>query len=165
MDGDSLVVWALASFHTAALVAVLVVALYLFGPVNWALSGLGTVEGLGLYLALWALTWWATRGVVRAVAQVEDGAAFAVLREGGKWGGVIGACFLWVLLAVAVVPGTAISDVTLEGILLFLFYGGIGSILALGVGGIVGVLFAALDLALFRIARSLSSGDSSASRG
>ena len=162
MDDDPLVVWALASFHTAALVAVLVVALYLAGSLGDLLSGLSTIVGLGIYLALWAFTWWTTRCVVRAVARSgDDASAFVVLREGGKWGGVDGACFLWVLLVVVLVPG---ADVTLEGVFLFLFYGGIGSILALGVGGIVGMVFAVIDLVLFRIARSLSPAPSSTPR-
>ncbi|NEU56811.1 hypothetical protein [Halorussus sp. MSC15.2] len=159
VDDDPLVVWALASFHVAALVAVLVVGLYTAGSLGDLLGGLDTVVGLALYLALWASTWWTTRRVLGAVADAgTDASALTVVGAGGRWGGVNGVCFLWVLLFVAAVPG---ADVTLAGVLYFLAFGGIGSILALGVGGIVGVLFAVLDLALFRAARGLTPASAS----
>ncbi|MFC4449890.1 hypothetical protein [Halorussus aquaticus] len=155
VTADPLVVWALATFHVAALVAVLVVALYRAGSLGDLLGGLDTVVGLALYLALWASTWWTTRRVLGAVADAgTDASALTVVGAGGRWGGVNGVCFLWLLLFVVAVPG---ADVTLAGVLYFLAFGGIGSILALGIGGIVGMLFAATDLALFRAARGLTS--------
>ncbi|WP_276281792.1 hypothetical protein [Halorussus caseinilyticus] len=152
---DPLVVWALASFHTAALVAVLVAALYLAGPLGDLLGGLDTLVGLALYLALWASTWWTTRRALREVADDTDASAFTVVGVGGKWGGVNGVLFLWALLVVVAVP---VADPTLGAVFYFLVFAGIGSLLALGVGGIVGVAFVAFDLALFRVASSLSPG-------
>ncbi|WP_276300648.1 hypothetical protein [Halorussus lipolyticus] len=153
---DSLVVWALASFHTAGLVALLVVALYLAGPLGDLLSGLDTVVGLALYLGLWAATWWTNRRAFRAIADAGDDAesvsASVVVGTGGKWAGVDGVLFLWMLLLAAVFPP---SSVTLAGVAYFLAFGGIASLLAFVVGAIVGSLFALLDLALFRAAGGL----------
>ncbi|WP_135825685.1 hypothetical protein [Halorussus ruber] len=153
---DPLVVWALASFHTAALVALLVAALYLAGPLGDLLSALDTAVGLTLYLGLWAATWWTNRRAFRAIADAgTDSAsvrASVVVGTAGKWAGVDGVLFLWMLLFAAVFPP---STVTIAGVAYYLAFGGVGSLLAFVVGAIVGCLFALLDLALFRVARGL----------
>lgn len=165
---DSLVVWALASFHAAALTVVPLAMLYLDGAVGDLLAGLETSVGLGLYLALWGLTWWTTRNVLRELREypedeenADDASFTAVALVGGKWGGVNGTVFFWVLLA-----GFAALNLPTElgralGAVPFLLVaGGVGTVLALGIGGIVGVLFASLDLALVWVARALVPGDS-----
>lgn len=150
---DSLAVWALASFHSAGLVALLVVALYFDGSLGDLLGGLDTVTGLGLYLGLWAATWWTNRRAFAAVADAgSDASASVVVGTGGKWAGVDGILFLWMLLLVAVFPP---ASVTVEGVVYFLAIGCVASLLAFAVGAVVGSLFAALDLALFRVAGSL----------
>lgn len=150
---DPLVVWALSSFHTAALVALLVVGLYLAGPLGDLLSGLDTVVGLALYLGLWVATWWTNRRAFRAIADAgsdaESVSSSVVVGTGGKWAGVDGVAFLWMLLFAAVFPP---SSVTLAGVAYFLAIGGIASLLAFAVGAVIGSLFALLDLALFRAA-------------
>ena len=181
---DPLVVWALASFHTATLTVLALAALYLDGAVGDLLAGLETTVGLGLYLALWAVAWWATRNVLRELAgrhegesgedadggeeadggnEADDGegaTTLSVVLAGGKWGGANGVAFFWVLLAGFLAlnlprePGRA-----LEAVPFVLVAGAIGSVLALGVGGIVGALFASLDLALFRVARFVGPDD------
>jgi len=151
---DSLVVGALATFHAAALVAALVAGLYLAGPpLGELLDGLRTSVGLGLYLALWATTWWTNRRWLDAVADPEsDGSAWRVVGVGGKWGGVNGALFFWVLFGVAVVPFVGLE---LDAVLAFATVFGVGTLLALGVGVVVGVAAAALDVALFGVAARL----------
>lgn len=154
---DPLVVWALASFHTAGLTALLVVGLYLAGPLGDLLAGLDTLVGLGLYLALWVGTWWTTRRTLRAVADAgTDASAFVAVGAGAKWAGVNGALFFWVLLAgFAALNVPRESGALFEALPFLLVAGVVGSVLATGVGGIVGVLFAVLDLALVRAARRL----------
>lgn len=150
--GGSLVVLALATFHTGLLVALLVAVLYRFGPLGELLDGLRTSLGLGLYLALWATTWWTNRRWLGVVADPEvDASASIVVGTGGKWGGVNGVAFFWAVFAVTFLP-LAILE---RDVVPTLFVWAIGSLLALGIGGIVGALFAAFDLALFRVAARL----------
>ncbi|UPV74108.1 hypothetical protein M0R89_16405 [Halorussus limi] len=154
---DPLVVWTLASFHTAALTAVLVAALYLSGALGDLLAGLDTVVGLGLYLGLWASTWWTTRRAFAAIAAAGDDASLSVvLGTGGKWAGVDGVLFLWILVAVVVFPVGSVEGP--EAVLSFIAVVGVGSLLAFVVGTVVGLLFAALDLAAFRVAGGLAPG-------
>lgn len=156
---DPLVVGALATFHAAALVAALVGGLYLAGPpLGELLDGLRTSVGLGLYLALWATTWWTNRRWLDAVAD-PDGSAWRVVGIGGKWGGVNGALFFWVLFGVAVVPFVGLE---LDAALAFATVFGVGTLLALGAGAIVGVAAAALDVALFGVAARLGPESSAA---
>lgn len=150
---DSLVVWALASFHTGLLVAVLVTALHLDGPIGDLLAGLSTTVGLVLYLGLWATTWWTNRRWLRALADPEIDSSTVL--TGMKWGGVNGVCFFWVLVVVNVAQFINLENLAALEVgvaALFVFAGLVGSILALGIGGIVGSLFAILDLALVRVA-------------
>lgn len=156
---DPLVVWALASFHTATMTVLGLGALYLVGTVGDLLRGLETSIGLGLYLALWGLTWWATRNVLRELAdraEVGDPSTLAVVLVGMKWGGANGAAFFGVLLAGFAALNLPSELVRALGAVPFVLVAGVvGSVLALGIGGIIGALFASLDLAVFRVARVL----------
>ncbi|WP_132061363.1 hypothetical protein [Halorussus amylolyticus] len=151
MDDDPLVVWSLATFHAALLVVLLVVGLYPSGLLGWVLSGLDTSVGIALYLCLWASTWWTNRQCLSELG--EDASLLAVVGLGGKWGGVNGVVFFWVLFAVAVAPAFGLRAAVIPSLLVFL---GIGTVLALGIGGFVGCVFAALDTAAFRIADRLA---------
>ncbi|WP_162224216.1 hypothetical protein [Halorussus salinus] len=156
---DPLVVWALASFHTAALTALLVGALYLSGALGDLLGGLDTLVGLGLYLGLWATTWWTTRRAFAAIgAAGRDGpvSRSVLVGTGGKWAGVDGVLFLWLLVGVVVASSVSVGSATVEGALYLLAFVGVATLLAFAVGAVVGLLFAALDLAAFRIAGSLT---------
>ena len=174
---DPLVVWVLASFHTATLTVVPLATLYLDGAVGDLLAGFETSVGLGLYLALWAATGWATRNVLRELAdrtedesgvegddgeerEAEDASFVAVVLTGMKWGGANGVGFFWILLVgFAALNAPREFGRALEAVPFLLVAGAIGSVLALGVGGIVGALFASLDLALFRVARFVGPDD------
>lgn len=63
--GEALAVWALATFHASAFVAVALLVLYAGGGLGSALQGLNTAVGLGLFVALWATTYVATRNALR----------------------------------------------------------------------------------------------------
>lgn len=150
MDEDPLAVWAVATFNVAVLVAALVGALHLDGRLGDVLAGLNTWVGVALYCCLWATTWW-TNGGWLAGLDGDDG-LIGTLVAGGTWGGVNGVLFFWVLFFVAVIPTVGFDP---TAVLFYLLALGIGTVLALGIGGIVGVLAAALDLALFRVADRL----------
>lgn len=147
MDDDPLVAWSLATFHTALLVALLVTGLYLVGPLGDLLSGLDTVVGLALYGCLWASTWWTTR---RWLAEIGENADLPdTVGNGGKWGGVDGVLFFWTIFAIAIVPTLGFR---VGAIPFFLLALAVGSVLALGIGGFVGSIFAVLDVAVFWVA-------------
>src|SRR5712692_5125747 len=54
--GGRLVIFALGTFHAAALIAALVLVLYTTGALTSLLSGLSTIAGLALFGALWVST-------------------------------------------------------------------------------------------------------------
>ncbi|MFC7155726.1 hypothetical protein ACFQPA_09665 [Halomarina halobia] len=145
---DPLLVWAFGTFHVAFLVAALVALLHVAAPLGDLLRGLDTVTGLALYLVLWATTWWTARAVL-ARATVGGGVdRLALLKQGLLWGGVNGVCFLLALVLVLLGPRLIAEG---EFVALVLV-AGIGVAVALVVGGLVGGLFALLDLLLFRLA-------------
>lgn len=151
MDDDPLVVWSLATFHTALLVAVLVTGLYLVGSLGDLLSGLDTVVGLALYCCLWASTWWTTGGWLEGLG--DDADLPATVGNGAKWGGVDGVLFFWAIFAIAVVPAFGFHVGAIPILLIVL---GVGSLFALGIGGFVGCVFALLDMAAFRVANRVA---------
>ncbi len=145
---------ALSTFHIAFLVAVGVLLAHLTGGLGDFLKGLNTLLGLGLFAVLWAVVWWAT-GNVLAVVSVSDVVSWsgtkAVILRGTLWGGAVGVLFFAGFVAVAVLsflfrPTGAIQP---SSVLLILLIGGA---IAFGVGGIVGISFAVLDVALIRVA-------------
>lgn len=148
---DALVTWTLATFHTSAFLLVALLFLYSQGVLHQVLQGLSTAVGLALFAALWGLTYATTD---QALSGLEDDDAF--IGRGLRWGGVNGVLFLWVLV---LVQGTALVLAGLRdplGALLFgLIFLAIGSIVAFGVGALVGLIFANVDLALLALARAM----------
>lgn len=150
---DPLVVTTLATFHVGLLVAALVAGLYLVGPLGELLAGLRTSLGLGLYLALWATTWWTNRRWFGTVADPDgDAPASVVVGSAGKWGGVNGVAFFWTVFAVTFLPLAVLERDVVPALFVLV----VGSLLALGIGAILGALFAALDLVLFGVADRLA---------
>lgn len=153
-------VWALAAFHTALLVTLVVAGLYLAGAAGDVLSGLGTAVGVASYLGLWAVTWWTNR---RVVAGVGPGLVtgrpdpLAVTRQAATWGGVAGLLFFVGLFVLG--AGVVVVTSGLEAIRLLALAGLVGSVLSVAVGSAVGAGFAALDLLLVRAARLLTATD------
>ena len=105
-----LLVWTLAAFHTATLVALAVAALHLAGRLGALLAGLDTAVGAAAYLYLWAVTWWTNRRWLAASGPaLATGAADprAVAVGAARWGAVAG---LGVLL-----PALAVGSVLFVG--------------------------------------------------
>lgn len=142
--------WAFATVHTGLFVLVAVWLAHLADALGDLLVGLDTALGLGLYAVLWAITWWATG---RAFDAVPPGTGS--LRErataGFLYGALTGAGFLLV-----VVVGAFLATLAGGGQLLpILFVGLVGTVLALLVGGTLGVVFALLDAPLVRVGARL----------
>jgi hypothetical protein len=157
-----LVVWSLATFHTAFLLVLGVAALHLAGVVGDALAGLGTWAGIALYLVLWATTWWTTRRWLGAL----DGDPFAgradvdgALWPAAIWGGVDGVLFFLVLLAVLGAQAFARAGVD---VLSFLAVAAVvGGLLAFAVGSVAGLLLGSFDLLALRVAGGTASAPES----
>src|SRR5438094_8199359 len=63
-----LVTWSLATFHASTFVLTIVLLAYSRGGLGGTLSGLNTFVGLGLFVALWATTYFTT---ARALAGLD----------------------------------------------------------------------------------------------
>lgn len=137
-DTDPLLVWTLASFHTATLLVVPLLVLHAVGALGSLLQGVRTATGLGLYLALWGLTAWTNR---RWLASARlDG--WRAVRPGAVWGAVTGVGFLLVLV---IAVGLTVREPILVAVLTL-----VGTPVAALVGALVGAGFALLDLLVVR---------------
>lgn len=134
---DSLLRWALASFHAATLLVAPLALLYAVGALGSLLQGVHTATGLGLYLALWGLTWW-TNGRWLAATDL-DGRRGTVV-SAATWGAVTGVGFLFALLV-----AVAVSLPELVTVAVFAL---VGAPVAALVGAVVGAGFAVVDLAV-----------------
>lgn len=154
-DVSSLLAWSFAAFHAALLVALVVAVLFALGLAGNQLAALDTSLGLVAYLYLWAVTWWTNRRMVAAVGSgllAGSASRSDVLVEAMKWGGVAG--LLVFLPAFAVVALLVVAQGGLEAVSFLLFAAVVGSIVAGGLGVLVGALYALLDLLLVGIARA-----------
>ncbi len=154
-DLDRLVVWALATFHASLFMLVALLFLHWQDVLRNILPTLNTAVGLGLFVLLWAITWWTTR---RAVAVMEDDSD--IVRRAARWGGVNGVLFLAIAIALgavglAVTEPSARSFQLLGGVAFFLT---VGSLFAFAIGAVVGSVLGLIDLALLRVARGLAFG-------
>ena len=132
---DPLLRWVLASFHAAVLLVAPLTLLYAVDALGSLLQGVHTATGLGLYLALWGLTWW-TNGRWLAAARLDG--LRETTRPAAMWGAVTGVGFLFVLLAAVAV---ALPDPVFVAVLAL-----VGAPVSALVGAVVGAGFAALDL-------------------
>jgi hypothetical protein len=151
-----LVTWSLATFHATVFVLVIVLLAYSRGGLGGALGGLNTVVGLGLFVALWATTYFTTSRALRGldlIGSARDRGSYP--RRVLRWGAVNGMAFLAILGIVAIltaIPNTRPGQVT-SGILFpALFILPIALVVSAAVGGAVGAVFGIIDLALFAIA-------------
>jgi hypothetical protein len=151
-----LVTWSLATFHATVFVLAIVLLAYPGGGLGTALSGLNTFVGLGLFVALWATTYLTTARALRGldvIGSTRDRGGYG--RRAFRWGAANGMAFLAILgtVALATALTTTRPGQVPSGILLpFLFIAPIALVVSAGVGGIVGVLFGIIDLALFAVA-------------
>jgi hypothetical protein len=153
-DPDALRAWTFATFHTAGVVVVGVLALHATGTLGDALAGLDTATGLVVYGALWATTWATNRRVLAAAS--PDGAVRSLLVAGAGWGAVTGVAFLLELVALLVVARlvTVGAAVPFQPELLVLL--GVVVVAAAVVGGVVGTALAAVDAGAARAARAVA---------
>jgi hypothetical protein len=134
-DADPLRRWTLSSVHAATLLVVPLLVLYAVDALGSLLQGVHTATGLGLYLALWGLTWW-TNGRWLAATRLDS--LRGTLRPAALWGAVTGVCFLLVLL---VAVALSVREPVLVAALALA-----GTPVSALVGAVVGVGFAAADL-------------------
>lgn len=147
IEDDPLLAWGLASFHAAALLVVPLWLAHLVAPVAVGdlLGGLDTRVGLGLYLVLWGTTWYSNRRYLAAGAFETP---TRTLKTGATWGAVTGLPLLGgVVLAVFFATNPAFAALLLVA----------GGVVAPLVGGVVGVVFAGVDIVLVRVAGRLAS--------
>jgi len=151
-----LVTWSLATFHATAFVLAIVLFAYSRGALGAGLSGLNTFVGLGLFVALWATTYFTTSRALRGLdligsARDRDG----YVRRTFRWGAANGMSFLVILGIVAI--GSAIENTQPGQVgagILFpaLVIAPVALAVSAAVGGAVGALFGIVDLALFSLA-------------
>ena len=150
-----LVTWSLATFHATAFVLAIVLFAYSRDALGAGLSGLNTFVGLGLFVALWATTYFTTSRALKGLdligsARDRDG----YVRRTFRWGAANGMSFLVFLGIVAI--GTAIVNAQPgqvgSGILFpALVTAPIALVVSAAVGGGVGALFGIIDLGLFAL--------------
>jgi hypothetical protein len=160
-----LLAWALATFHTVFFFLLFVILLYLSGNLGQLLSSLNTLVGVAIFALLWLSTTFCTGHVVRSVepaALEHPFASFDVIKrvmvKSAFWGGVNGFIFLIGLLVILVfVFLTAILPVLFSPQIFGLvfsvgFFTSIASVIALILGGVVGIVFSLLDFVILNIA-------------
>ncbi|AZH23954.1 hypothetical protein [Haloplanus aerogenes] len=140
---DPVLAWTLASFHTTTFLVAPLLLLYAVDALGSLLQGVHTATGLGLYLALWGLTFWTNRRWL-ARTRLDD---WSAVLPGVTWGGVTGVGFLLVLVGVV---GVTVGEPVLVAALAL-----VGTPIAALVGGLVGAGFAVLDLLIVAAGRRL----------
>lgn len=155
MDGGQLLVWGLASFHAALLVALAVGVLYATEAAGDVLAGLDTWIGVLAYFYLWGVTVWTNRALFERVEGdlvTERPGSGALLAEAMKWGGLAGLLVFLPVLVVGIVFFVGAGG--LEAVPFLLLAAVIGTVVSVGIGVVAGVVFALLDLLLLGAARS-----------
>lgn len=156
---ELLVVFALGTFHAAALIAALVLVLYAAGALTSLLGGLSTIAGLALFGALWLTTVWSTNRTLRGAFTVAPWTSLpldVMIRRAAWRGGVNGVLFLACLGVIVTISAAFTGDLSM-GILGsgFLIFATVGAAVAFVIGLLVGLLFAAVDLALVSATRAI----------
>jgi hypothetical protein len=156
----SVTAWVLGTFHTAAVGLTLLLLAYPGGGLGTTLAGLSTLTGLALFLALWAITVFATGRAIKGL-DLGGGATAGYHRRALRWGALNGALFLWSFAALLAVQQLITAPGTLQVQTVLLgagFVVGIGSAFALAIGALVGLVLASIDLAGLALARAIVSG-------
>src|SRR5258706_491468 len=153
--------WALGTFHTVALVLILIWLVYPGGGLASLLASLGTVAGIVVFLALWAATLFTTRRALAGLDWISDEPVVmgTFFWRALRWGAVTGVLFLASIEALqlarallAPTPGVTLGAVVLSVVLT----GIVGSVVAAAIGAVIGVALGALDIAALRIARAVT---------
>jgi hypothetical protein len=151
--------WILGTFHTAVVGLTLLFLAYPGGGLGVTLAGLSTITGLSLFVALWAITVFATERAIRGL-DLAGGATTGYHRRALRWGALNGAFFLWSLAALLALQQLVTAPGTLQPQSVLLgagFVGGIGSAFALTIGAVIGLMLASIDLAGLALARRIGS--------
>src|SRR3954447_10864186 len=148
----------LATFHTASFVAAVVAFEHAGGSLRSRLASLDTPTGVGMFLALWALTWFVTLTALRKMESPIDaagsGAIVMSMTVAGGWNGI--AIFAGLFLTAPIWSG-ALRNVSLAaggylsfpGLFPVLFLTAVlGTLLAFTIGGIVGLCYGLVDALL-----------------
>ena len=165
--GESTIVWGFATFHASAFVLVALFLQYRTGGLGLTLQQLNTELGLGLFVALWATTFIATRNALRGLDIARPMAIDTSLFiwRALRWGALNGFMFLAVLAVVAgggyvlTHLGDFLQAVTGPTVLqsTAILAGGVvvASGVAMAVGGGIGLIFSGVDLILLGLAARL----------
>jgi hypothetical protein len=158
-QGGGLVVFALGTFHAATLIAALVLVLYATGALKSLLSGLSTIAGLALFSALWLTTVWSTNRTLRGAFTVAPWTSvpLGIMIARAAWrGGVNGVAFLACLGLILLISSAFNGDLSGGAVGAgFLVFATVGGAVAFVIGLVVGLLFAAVDLALVTATRAI----------
>ena len=156
---ERLLVWSLATFHTAFFMAVLIALLYASGRLGALLGGLNTIVGLLLFGALWYTTFECTDRARRSLRWTTLEAPIDLTQLIGLsfvWGGANGVLFFIFLLLIQVAPGFLASlQVAPDALLVLILIGGVGSLFAFVMGGFFGLAFAVIDFTLLEVSRRI----------
>ena len=147
--------WILGTFHSAAVGLALLFLAYPGGGLGATLANLSTMTGLALFIALWSITVFATSCAIRGL-DLAAGAIAGYHRRALRWGALNGVLFLWSFAALLALQQLVTAPGTLSWQSLLLgagFVGGLGSLFALAIGALVGVVLASVDLAGLALAR------------
>jgi hypothetical protein len=158
-----LVVFALGTFHAAALIVALVLVLYAAGGLAPLLSSLSTIAGLALFSALWLTTVWSTHRTLRGAFTVAPWTSvpLSTMIPRAAWrGGVNGVAFLACLGVILAISSAFNGDVGVVGFG-FAIFATIGAAFAFVVGLVLGLVFAVVDLALVSATRAILNNEKS----
>jgi hypothetical protein len=164
-ERNQLVVFALGTFHAAVLIVALVLVLYAAGGLASLLSGLSTIAGLALFIALWATTVWSTNRTLRGAFTVAPWTAVPpdTLIARAAWrGGVNGIMFLTCVGLILAISSAFNGDLAFGVIGVgLLVFATVGAAVAFIIGFVVGLLFACVDLALVTATRAILANEKS----
>jgi hypothetical protein len=158
-ERELLMVFALGTFHAAALIAALVLVLYATGGLAQLLSGLSTIAGLALFIALWLTTVWSTERTLRGAFTVAPwmSVPLSIMIPRAAWrGGVNGVAFLACLGLILLIASAFNGDLSGGAVGAgFLVFATVGAAVAFVLGLMFGAFFACVDLVLVTATRAI----------
>jgi hypothetical protein len=141
--------WSLATFHTVSFVALAVAATHVSGSLKDALGRLDTGTGMAAFLALWALTFYATRAGMRKMTPIETASTSSIVFQTTIAGGWNGTGIFASLVVVSLVSGFASRGLAAMSFLPVQFLVAvIGLLLAFTIGSVVGLMYGLIDALL-----------------
>jgi hypothetical protein len=152
--------WSIATFHTVSFVASVVVGVHVSGSLAAALGRLNTQVGVAFFLALWAITWYATRAGLRHMGpRVDDASSETIVYSttvAGGWNGVgIFALILLVFLVGSLFSLASHAPVGVTLVPVLFFVAVLGGALAFTTGAVVGLVYGVIDALLLRCGAAL----------